>query len=202
MLETYDATRCAGLFSRLVANGTVQVPTLSYWQRDGMSAAEIVNDPRLRYIPESERTTWEPYLARLRPTDAPLRRRYWDARLHVVGAMRRAGVRFMSGTDVGNPYVYSGFSLHDELRLLVKAGLSPLQALQAATLNPAQFLNVADSLGTLEAGKLADLVLLDADPLADIGNIGRIRAVVLNGRLLTRSDLDALLAAAAAGGRH
>ena len=78
---------------------------------------------------------------------------------------------------------------------LVEAGLSPLEALQACTVNPAEFLKVADSLGTLEAGRLADLVLLDADPLADIRNTARIRAVVLNGRLLTRSDLDGLLAA-------
>jgi imidazolonepropionase-like amidohydrolase len=196
MLDTYDATRCARLFSRLAANGTVQVPTLSLWQREKMSAAEIAKDERLSYIPTSERRTWEPYLARLRPTGAPLRRRYWEARLGLVGTMRRAGVRFMSGTDLGNPYLYPGFSVHDELRLLVEAGLSPLEALQAATLNPAEFLKVADSLGTLDTGKLADLVLLDADPLADIGNTARIRAVVLNGRLLTRSDLDGLLAAA------
>lgn len=201
MLETHDDTRCARLFSRLVANGTVQVPTLSHLQSDQMHAAEIVNDRRVRYVPANELRTWEPYLARLRSTDVLLRRRYWDARLRVVGAMRRAGVRFMSGTDLGNPYVYPGFSVHDELRLLVKAGLSPLEALQAATLNPAQFLKVADSLGALEKGKLADLVLLEGDPLADIGNTARIRAVILNGRLLTRSDLDGFLAVAA-GDRH
>lgn len=149
-----------------------------------------------RYVPATELRTWEPYLARLRSTDVGLSRRYWEARLRVVGAMRRAGVRFMSGTDLGNPYVYPGFSVHDELRLLVRAGLRPLEALQAATLNPAQFLKTGDSLGTLEAGKLADLVLLEGDPLADIGNTARIRAVVLNGRLLTRSDLDSFLAAA------
>jgi hypothetical protein len=160
-----------------------------------MNAAAFLNQPGLKYVPLSERRTWEPYLGRLRLAEAPLRRRYWEARQRVVGPMRRAGVRILCGTDLGNAYIYPGFSVHDELRLLVEAGLSPLEALQACTVNPAEFLNVADSLGTVQTGKLADLVLLDADPLADIRNTARIRAVVLNGRLLTRSDLDGLLAA-------
>ena len=90
----------------------------------------------------------------------------------------------MAGTDVLNPFVFPGFSLHDELALLVDAGLTALEALQAATRNPAVFLNTIDSLGTIERGKLADLVLLDADPLADIRNTTRIRAVVLDGQLI------------------
>ncbi|MDQ3516691.1 MAG: amidohydrolase family protein, partial [Gemmatimonadota bacterium] len=86
--------------------------------------------------------------------------------------------------------------LHDELVLMVEAGLSPLDALRAATLGPARYLAATDSLGTVAPGKLADLVLLDANPLEDIRNTARIRAVVLNGRLLQRADLDALLRAA------
>jgi imidazolonepropionase-like amidohydrolase len=199
MLDTYDAARCATLFRRLAANGTVQVPTLVYSQRDRMSAVELVNDPRLRYVPAGERATWEPYLGHFDPSTAPLRRRYWEMRLRAVGAMRQAGVHIMTGTDLGNPYVYAGFSVHDELRFLVEAGFSPLEALQAATLNAAQFLSLADSLGTLETGKVADIVLLDTDPLVDIRNTTKIRAVVLNGRLLLRSDLDGLLEAAAGG---
>ena len=84
-------------------------------------------------------------------------------------------------------------SLHDELRLLVAAGLTPLEALQAATLNPAKMLYTTDSLGTVAPGKLADLVLLDADPLADITNTTTIRAVVANGRYLDRVALDRLM---------
>jgi imidazolonepropionase-like amidohydrolase len=86
-----------------------------------------------------------------------------------------------------------GFSLHEELVLLVGAGLTPLEALRTATLNPARVLGLADSLGTVEAGKLADLVLLEGNPLADIANTQRIRAVVGNGRLYRRSDLNRLL---------
>ncbi len=96
----------------------------------------------------------------------------------------------MAGTDIGLPYVFPGFSLHDELALLVEAGLTPLEALQAATRNTAKAVGLGDDLGTIEVGKLADLVLLDADPLAAITNTTRIAAVVANGRLLERADLD------------
>ena len=87
-----------------------------------------------------------------------------------------------------------GLSLHQELVLLADAGLTPLEALRTATLNPARVMGLADSLGTIEVGRLADLVLLDANPLADISNTQRIRAVIANGRLFRRADLDRLLA--------
>jgi imidazolonepropionase-like amidohydrolase len=95
-----------------------------------------------------------------------------------------------------NPYCFPGFGIHDELALLVEAGLSPLAALQAATRNAAQFVGQLDSRGTIEAGKTADLVLLDKDPLADIHNTRSIQAVVLNGKLFQRAALDAMLAKA------
>lgn len=108
--------------------------------------------------------------------------------------MRKAGVPIMAGTDVANPFIYAGFSLHDELNVLVKAGLTPMEALQSATLNPAKFVGMQDSLGTGTPGKLADLVLLNANPLADISNTQRISAVVFNWKLLDRQSLDKMLA--------
>jgi imidazolonepropionase-like amidohydrolase len=93
-----------------------------------------------------------------------------------------------------NPFVFPGFSLHDELGLLVEAGLTPLEALQAATVNPARFLGRLDRQGTVERGRIADLVLLDANPLADISATKRIAAVIFAGRLYDRAALDAMLA--------
>ena len=112
--------------------------------------------------------------------------------------MHRAGVQFLAGTDANgwNP-VYPAFGLHEELALLVESGLTPMEALQSATRNPAMYFGRLDSMGTIEKGKSADLVLLDADPLADIHNTQKIAGVILRGRYFSRTDLDKLLAAAA-----
>ncbi len=111
----------------------------------------------------------------------------------VVRQMNDAGITLLAGTDIAGTRV-PGFTLHDELALLVQSGLTPLQALQTATVNAARFLGRADACGTVEIGKRADLILLDADPLADIGNTRRISAVIVAARLYRRPDLDALLA--------
>ena len=110
--------------------------------------------------------------------------------------MYRAGVPILAGTDTMNPQCFPGFGLHDELALLVDAGLSPLAALQAATRNAADFMGQLDRRGTIEVGKTADLVLLDKDPLADIYNTRTIQTVVLRGKLYPRAALDAMLAKA------
>jgi imidazolonepropionase-like amidohydrolase len=88
---------------------------------------------------------------------------------------------------------YPGFSLHEELTLFVEAGFTPLEALRTATVNPVRFLGTAESMGSIEVGKTADLVILDANPLENISNTKRISAVIVGGRLLKRSDLDSLL---------
>ena len=112
----------------------------------------------------------------------------------LVGDMHRAGVGLLAGTDSSplNP-VLPGWGLHQELALLVECGLTPLEALQTATRNPALYFGTQKDMGTIEEGKFADLVLLDADPLEDIHNTQAIAAVVLKGRLFSRQDLDAML---------
>jgi imidazolonepropionase-like amidohydrolase len=118
-------------------------------------------------------------------------------------AARKVGVPFLAGTDSGGvPYLYYGFSLYDELALLVQAGFTPMEALQAATLKPAQFLGLANQLGTIAQGRRADLVLLEANPLDDIRNTQKIRAVVVLGRYLDRAALDALLSQAKSSASH
>jgi imidazolonepropionase-like amidohydrolase len=107
--------------------------------------------------------------------------------------MHRQGVRFLAGTDLVNAYIFPGFSLHDELTLLVKAGLSNLEALQAATWNAVLFMNASDKYGSVAPGKIADLVLLDADPLKDIHNTTRISEVFLSGKEFDRAALDKVL---------
>ena len=103
-----------------------------------------------------------------------------------------SGVRFLAGTDSG-PYIFPGSSLHEELALLVHYGLGPMDAIQSATSGAAAFLGRSRELRTVENGKMADLVLLDADPLADIHNIQKIAGVVVDGRYFSREDLDHML---------
>ena len=125
--------------------------------------------------------------------------RYWPYVLEEIRQMRAAGVRIMAGSDVAVLNIFPGASLHEELRLFVDSvGMSPMEALESATREPAEWLGLADSVGTIAPGKVADLVLLDANPLQDITNTRRIAAVVLRGRLFERDDLDAQLAAIAA----
>ena len=112
--------------------------------------------------------------------------------------MAEQGVRILAGSDTPNAFAFPGFGLHDELELLVEAGLTPLHALQAATIDAARFLDLADTLGTVEAGKVADLVLLSGNPLEEITNTRKIVAVVVKGHLLDRVDLDRMLAEAEA----
>jgi imidazolonepropionase-like amidohydrolase len=114
--------------------------------------------------------------------------------LAVVGHLHREGVRFLVGTDLAAPLTYPGSSVHEELAWLVKAGLTPMEALVAGTRNGAEAVGRLGDLGTIEKGKLADLVLLDASPLAEIASTQKIAAVIANGRLLRREALDRLLA--------
>jgi imidazolonepropionase-like amidohydrolase len=124
----------------------------------------------------------------------PVRKRFFQMELEMTLAMFRAGVPFMAGTDTAaGVHVFPGFSLHEELELFVQAGLTPMQALQTATRNPAEFMGRLADMGTVAQGKLADLVLLDANPLDDIANTRKIRAVVLAGRYFDRASLDQML---------
>lgn len=202
----YDETRCRSMARRLAAKGVYQVPTLVNERRSILGTDDLnPDDQRLRYVPADERRLW---IEGTGSGDAPWndlaegivtgrlpdeRWRRWHKTMAVVQTLARARVPFMTGTDLGSRLVVPGFSVHDELQELTDAGLTTLEALRAATYNPARFLGAADSLGTVEAGMVADLVLLDDNPLADIRNVRRIRAVVVNGRLLDRNALDALL---------
>lgn len=140
-------------------------------------------------MPEDGRKQWE---AQARRVAARMDEDDWKLvsagrahRLMLVDAFHKAGVRLLAGTDTPNPFVVPGFSLHDELALLVEAGLSPAAALAAATREAARFLEASDW-GTIAAGKAADLVLLDANPLDDIHNTRRIAKVILRGRAIDR----------------
>ena len=193
--NTDKADRLIEIFKR---NHTWNCPTLimrnNYAVLDDRSLAK---DPRLRYVKPSWKNSW---LSMTNGASAlPIaewvgRREIVRREKALVGRFQKAGVGILAGTDDISPYVMPGFSLHDELVMLVESGLTPWQALQAATLNPAKFFNQLASFGTVEKGKFADLVLLDANPRADIRNTTKINAVVVNGRFLNREELNRILA--------
>ena len=186
--QTYSREKCQALFARFVRNATWRCPTLvlrrAFALRDDIA---FTNDPRMKALPPSVIEAWRNPQADPRNRDLSAdelrdRRLRLAKESDVTGEMHRAGVGILAGTDLGNPYVYPGPSLHDELALLVRAGLSTLDALRTATLNPARFLGLSGTFGTVAEEKVADLVLLDGNPLDDITNTQRIHGVVVNER--------------------
>lgn len=200
-LSTYDPKRAAALFALLAKNQTWQCPTL-VWERGGnlIDEKDFAHDTRARFVPAYWKdVTWKRFTEQVvhefNTDDLATRKRFVEKELEVVKAMHDAGIPFLAGTDTPpGVYIFPGFSLHEELQRFVAAGFTPMEALQTATLNPAKFLGMDDRLGTIEKGKLADMVLLDANPLDDIANTQKIAGVVVNGRYLSREALDKMLA--------
>jgi imidazolonepropionase-like amidohydrolase len=196
MFETYSSEKASELFDVFKKNGTWQTPTLTLWRMfSSINDTEFANDPRLKFVAVRDRQSWNPATVSKESVaeNTALSKDEFQQDLKLVGAMKKAGVGILAGTDTGNPYCIAGFTLHDELQLLVRAGLTPLQALQAATVNPARFLGKEDDFGVLKVGRIANLVLLEANPLDNIANTTKIAAVILDGQFLTRSALDGML---------
>jgi len=203
LYDSRDPAACGATVAAYLRNGMAETPSLVGYHHF-VNAREVLSDEAsMRLVPPAIRRNWE---AMLKSEDVRTAQSILEPIVPLQAANTRllndAGVVLLAATDVGIPALVPGISLHQELALLVDAGLTPLQALQAATLNPARILGMADSLGTIEPGKLADLVLLEANPLTNIGNTFRIRAVVADGRLYRRADLDRLLAEAQALGEQ
>ena len=206
-LETYDASRESDLIALLAKNRTWQCPTL-YWERGQwlVDVIDVNKDPDAKYAPAFWREkSWPRFtkgiIKNLDTDPLPVREKFVEHELDIVRKLHAAGVPFLAGTDTpAGVDVIPGFSLHAELQRLVDAGFTPLEALQTATINPARFLGRTEDLGTVETGKIADLVLLDANPTEEIHNTRKIASVVLDGRYFSRHDLDDLLTQAQKAG--
>jgi hypothetical protein len=200
LLDSYSDAKAGQLFRTFAANHTWQVPTFPLLLHLAFLTPEtdLANDSRTEYVPASVRKIWDAgrreNLANQGAAEFQMRRELVKRSLSVFKQMYITGVPVMAGTDATAPNVFPGFALHEDLFYFVQAGLTPLEALQAATAKPAEFLGRLAEQGTIAPGKRADLVLLDANPLDDIRNTQKIDAVIVNGKLLNRGDLDALLA--------
>jgi hypothetical protein len=195
ILTTRDVHKEETLYEEFAKNQTWQTPTLVV-----LKSYATIHDPTLRkdartaYIPDNLISFWNSMGGQPDPRNDEIQFRLFEYDIAIVKAMHEAKVPLLAGTDTPNPYTYPGFSLHDELELLVSAGLTPMEALQTATLRAAQFLGVSQVFGSVEEGKTANLVLLDANPLEDIRNTKKIRGVILHGQFLDKAKLDELLA--------
>jgi imidazolonepropionase-like amidohydrolase len=196
-MASYSARKAEELFERMARFETRQVPTLVMLRRGAyVDTEKLATDPHLSYIPPSIRKSWgdiEADRKKLPQDSLDFMRVEYEKLAGTLRTMRRAGVQVMAGTDTGNAYTFPGIDLHRELELLVQAGFTPLEALRSATSEPAQFLGTKD-LGSIAPGKLADLVLLDANPLKDIRNTQKIAGVFVGGQYLSRAKLTGMLA--------
>jgi hypothetical protein len=190
--EAYRPDACRPFFETLARAGVWQTPTLVHMREVatiGTPRSEL--DPqRLTYASRSVRQGWRENQKMLPADVVDELRTGADIGARVAADMARAGVGILVGCDM----MIAGFCVHDELQALVRGGMTPLAALQAATINPARAFGLEQSAGAIRTGLAADLVLLDGDPLRDIANTRRIRAVILGGRLLDRRALHLLLA--------
>ena len=176
------------LFPALVRAGTWFAPTLVSWRGHAMVGDPALPDwlaalPGNSAVWPALRNHWDDMAG---PTPTAFERQLLGQFGVLAAAASRAGVPLLAGTDLGDPYVIPGFALHDELELMVAAGVTPLAALQSATSEPARAFGLTKTVGAIAPGQAADLVLLNGDPLAAIRNSRRIYAVVLNGRWLAR----------------
>ena len=190
--QAYDAERCRPLFDKLAANGIWQTPTLAFFRLlpDVFSGKPM---PHEEYASVSavEFNRANAQASKIDAQGLMFLRSMSKTSLTVIRDMLSRGNVLLAGCDGGVP----GFCLHDEMEILTEAGLSPLQAIQTATINPARFFGRESSHGTIAAGKRADIVMLDGDPRVDVRHTRRISAVVYGGRLLPKAEIDRMIAA-------
>jgi imidazolonepropionase-like amidohydrolase len=198
ILDTFDPAKADRLFIQMARYESWQCPTLTMWRRAfGWDAEGEATNPLLESVSPEIRKEWkdDPREVRKRLSTEmfTLRTRQYAALAGIVARMQKHNVPLLAGTDTGDPYTVPGDELHRELELLVRAGLTPAQALRAATLAPAKYFDADEALGQVKAGKQADLVVLDGNPLEDIRNTRKVHAVVLGGRYLPHAALRDML---------
>jgi hypothetical protein len=189
---SYDSAKCKSVIGTLARNQTWVTPTLVEYQPYVHAFDSAATHPEWsKYVPGLVQGGWIHRASTIKPADSIAMRSYFS--FDRTRELKEAGVKLLAGTDMPQAFVYPGFSLHQELELLVRSGLTPLEALRTATYNPAEFLGALDSLGTVAQGKVADLLLLDANPLDDIRNTRRVAVVIANGRVFDQAARAQLL---------
>lgn len=191
-IQNYDERKADEVLTVLATNQTWQIPTMAlntalirkaymqpYWQES------------FTYLPDTIGNEWNTIIKSLMDNEvSPFSQQYTQWMMNMVGKIHKAGIGIMAGTDTPIGFLTPGLSLHEELSVLVASGLSPLEAIQAATINPAKYFNMENELGAIKENNWADLLILDANPLEDINNTKRINAVIKQGKYYGRTELD------------
>jgi imidazolonepropionase-like amidohydrolase len=196
--QGYGGNLANELYSQFIKNETWQSPTLTVLRNYAyLRERSDLDKKRLTYLPRRITYRWHsknhPKMKNRPEEEWAYAKNAFNHKQRIVGDMYRAGVKIIAGTDVLNPFCFPGFSLHDELELLVESGLSTMAALQAATINAVEFSGKSKDFGTIAVGKIADMVLLEANPLEDIRNTTKISAVILNGVFYDKQALAKML---------
>jgi len=199
VIDTYSKDKCQALAQTFVKNETWQVPTLIRLKAMAFSdTTEFRNDPNLKYVDKTRRALWEQlgqqYGTTIAGNVATTLRQYYGSYQTVTKLMKQNGVKMLAGSDLGGIWVIPGVSLHQEFQELATAGFTPLDILQMTTLNGAQFLKRESTMGAVEEGKNADLVLLEANPIADVSNLAKISGVFLKGKYFSKAAIDKIKA--------
>lgn len=198
LVNTFSEMRFDTLCAVLAKSSMWICPTLTVNRAmSSLNDSIFMNDNRKSYLPGYVLEIWNmkmnPYTKGQIDVFANSQKVRYLFELSLIGKMNEKGVKFIAGTDFPNPYVFPGFSLHDELSLMVKGGMPPLDVLRSATINPAIFMNKKADFGSVEAGKIASLVLLNKNPLENIENTKSIETVIVQGKVYNRKALDLML---------
>jgi len=201
LAEHADESRIAAIAAATAEAGVWNVPTESLFEHlvNAVAPEDMRRWPEMKYVSAATVSQWvsaKQQFLNDEQYDAELGLRAIDLRRKLILALHQAGAGLLLGSDSPHRFNVPGFALHRELEFLVAAGLSPYEALRTGTVNPAIFFATDAELGTIEIGKIADLVLLDQDPLSDIENIRRVHGTMLRGRWVSRPQIDVILARA------
>jgi imidazolonepropionase-like amidohydrolase len=199
LARTFSEKKLATIISELKKNDSWVCPTMTVIRGIAyIKDSALIKDPRLQYALPMFKNMWNPANDfRLRTATDEFfenEKKEFELNKRILNLLHKGGVKILAGTDTPNPYCFPGFSLHDELQIMVESGFTPLQALQTATLNPAMFFNIRNDYGTVSENKLASLVLLKDNPLTNISNTKSIQAVILRGKFISNNEINELLA--------
>ena len=194
ILATFDITKFNELADVMVKNNTYFCPTHVTKQYEAsINDAAFLNNENVKYIPSMIKTIWNGDLEGMKDRNSTTTTNYYKKGLELTGLAHKKGVKILAGTDTNDPYSFPGFTIHTELEQLVKAGLTPAEALATATINPSEYFSVSNDYGSIETGKVADILLLQKNPLINIKNSSTIQSIFYNGNMYSREELNGFL---------